>query len=93
MEFLSDEHVSEILESLNKEFDSHRFIFEYMRKFPQEYTYGLYEYRNSKDPIRAFHAVIGKQLLNHSKLTALGKDSTPNIRGLHSENEKWKKLD
>lgn len=91
MEILSEEQVIEILATLEQEFDSHAFIFEFMRRFPSIYVQRLYNYVNSKDPIRIFHSKIGKFLDQRSDIIALGKVSSANVRGLPSANEKWRK--
>ena len=98
MAILENEQVIEILKSLekelnSKEFDSHNFIFVFMRKYPKVYTQGLCRYNSSDDPIRIFHAEIGKFLKQCTEIESLGeKDSTLNARGLHSKNEKWRRI-
>ncbi|MCK4575165.1 hypothetical protein KAU34_02015 [candidate division WOR-3 bacterium] len=91
MRILRDEQVNEILKLLPEKFDSHAFIFEFMKKYPRDYTKELCKYKDSNDPIRIFHAEIGKLLKRNPNLNALGKNSTINVRGLHSDNEKWHK--
>ncbi len=92
MPILVEAQMIEILDMLGNEFDSHAFIFAFMRRFPREYTHGLYNYVNSDDPIRQFHAEIGKMLKSRDDLEALGKISSDNVRGMHSANEKWRKI-
>lgn len=91
MEILSEDQVTEILETLEHQFDSHAFIFEFMRRFPRIYVQRLYNYVDSNDPIRVFHAEIGKFLKQRSDIIALGKTSSANVRGLPSVNENWRK--
>ena len=92
MVILKEKQVREILDSLDKEFDSHKFIFEFMRKFPQEYTEGLYEHRNKIDPFRFFHSQIAKFLKQQTDLVELiGEVTSANIRTYLTENKKWRK--
>ena len=92
MPILNETQILENLDMLDNEFDSHLFIFAFMRRFPKEYAQGLYNYVGSDDPIRVFHAEIGKLLKRRNDLEALGKDESVNVRGLHSANEKWRKI-
>jgi len=92
MPILDEAQILGILDMLDNEFDSHLFIFAFMRRFPREYTQRLYNYVSSDDPIRAFHAEIGKMLKRRPDLEALGKTNSDNVRGMPTENEKWRKI-
>jgi len=92
MPILEEKQILAILDMLDNEFDSHAFIFEFMKSFPVVYTQRLYDLVDTSDPIRIFHAEIGKMLKRRNDIKALGKDETINVRGLHSANEKWRKI-
>jgi len=81
-----------IIGSLKDKFDSHDFIFEFMRNFPQEYVKVLYHYVKEDDPIQSFHMEIGQILLARKDLKKLGVVQSQNSRGLSSENGEWQKI-
>ena len=92
MELFKDIVFETVLERMEDQFDSHDFIFEMMRRFPQEYTKALYECRRAKDPIQTLHAKIGRKLLDfRPQIRKTRRKSSRNVRGLPSTNQYWKK--
>ena len=91
-QFMSD-HISDIREIINqmeKPFDSHDFIKKFSKKFQVEYVELLSQY--SQDPFENVHKQIGKFLSEKDKLLGIqsaGREPSDNIFGEKSDNEIW----
>jgi len=91
-QFMS-EHISdirEIIEQMEKPFDTHAFIKKFARRFQVEYVGLLSQY--SQEPFEKVHNQIGKFLLEKKELLGIQPNSkvkSENIFGEKNENEKW----
>lgn len=91
-QFMSD-HISdvrEIINQLEKPFDTHAFIKKFARTFQVEYVELLSQY--SQEPFEKVHNQIGKFLLEKNDLLEIqpkGKVKGENIFGEENYNEAW----
>jgi hypothetical protein len=87
------EHIAEIREIINqmeRPFDTHAFIKKFARRFQVEYVELLSQY--SQEPFEKIHNQIGKFLLEKNNLLEIepkGKVLGYNIFGEKNDNEKW----
>jgi hypothetical protein len=87
------EHITDIEEIINqmeRPFDSHAFIKRFTRIFQVEYVELLSQY--SQEPFEKVHNQIGRFLLEKRELLGIqpnGKVKGENIFGEENENEEW----
>jgi hypothetical protein len=85
------QEIKEIVDALEKEFDSHAFIRKYMEKFPQSYGELLMKHGN----VTTAHAEISNCLRNNT--TSLGIKKNGSVRSLDvflkmTSNALWSKV-
>lgn len=84
-----------IIEELDSEFDSHRFIKEFMERHEREYVEMLYKNINTPNGIfRAVDAEIARFLSVHAVELGIrkqGREPSGNPKMNVSENQKWQK--
>lgn len=89
------EHFKEIIDELGNEFDSHRFIKEFMERHEREYVEMLYKNINTPNGIfRAVDAEIARFLSVHAVELGIRKqerEPSGNPKMNVSENQKWQK--
>ena len=93
MEFITDAMIDQIIDQMEPEFDTHDFLQELMRRFPQAYTHELYRFESRPDPFRVLHPLIARALSSSQRLIQQGKTGSDNIRGRVTPNESWQRLD
>jgi hypothetical protein len=87
---VTDQILTEAIESLPEVFDSHAVIRKVMTQHPRQYADDLGETAGN-DPIRTLHAAIGSRLAAFEAITKVEKVSGTNIRGGENENQQWRK--
>jgi len=83
--------IKEIINHLQRPFDSHDFIQVFSKEFQKEYIQLLTAYE--EEPFIKVHSQIGKFLSENQEelgIKSNGKVLSANIFGEHTENEQWK---
>jgi hypothetical protein len=91
-----DVHAKNIIDGLGTEFDSHKFIEQFLAKQEKEYVELLSDNINSGNGIfRTVHAQIGRYLSDNAsafKIEKTERQQGTNIKGDEVENQGWKKV-
>jgi hypothetical protein len=85
----------ELICKMEVEFDSHRFITQFINDYEREYVELLYGYLESVGIFQTLHAQIGRYLSDNAVLLSiekLNKDYSENIKGYDSKNQIWKRI-
>jgi hypothetical protein len=91
-----DVYAENIVKKMGTEFDSHKFIEQFLTDYEKEYVELLSDNINSRNGIfRTVHAGIGRYLSDNA--LALGIEKTErtqgtNIKGHEVENQGWKRV-
>lgn len=90
-----DQNSKNLINKMETEFDSHKFIKELINSHEKVYVELLYGYIDTIGIFQTLHAQIGRYLSDNSKLLnieKLNRDYSENIKGYESENQKWKRI-
>jgi hypothetical protein len=90
-----DQNANALVNKMETEFDSHKFIKELINSHEKVYVELLYGYVNNAGIFQTLHAQIGRYLSDNSKrlnIEKLNRDSSENIKGYESENQTWKRI-
>lgn len=87
---VTDDILREAIAAQPVDFDSHAVIRQIMRLAPRAYADDLAA-TNGDDPIRAYHASIGRRLLQRTDIEATRKARSRNVRGENTANQGWRK--
>ena len=89
--FITNQMLDDAILAQEATFDSHDVIRLLMQRHPQEYVRDLYTHVKVADPIRTYHALLGKRLSGLGTLEPLGDVDSPNVRGGRTGNQKWRR--
>ncbi len=92
IEFFLDTCAKDIIDGLNKNFDSHDFIIELIKNKETEYIIRLSHCKTFQN----FHRQVGRYLKEKAirkdlTIKSIGRGGSPNIKRYNSQNEKWEK--
>lgn len=90
---ITDTILREQITHLEPVFDSHELIEALMRRHPKEYTFDLYSFIDSEDPIQSLHQSLGRRLLGIDLIEKSegGKVPSRNVRGGDNLNQQWRR--
>ncbi len=83
-----------VIDELDNEFDTHKFIENFILKYEKEYVELLCSDINKNGIFRTTHSKIGRYLsINSSslKIEKINKVDSENIKKYDSENQNWRK--
>ena len=92
---LDEKKVNEVIKTLDKEFDTHKFIEKFYSKYEKEYVKLLSSHIDSDGIFRATHSEIGKFLASNAsylKIQKIDRGESENIKKYNSRNQNWKKI-
>ena len=89
-----DQNAIGLINKMETEFDSHKFIKELINSYEKDYVELLYSNIESAGIFKTIHAQIGRYLSDNSTQLKIEKDTreySENVKGYMSENQKWRK--